>query len=363
MSAMRVFAAPLRYVQGPGALNALAEVAEPYGPRLLVITDPVVHAMLGRRIETALTGAGLTPVFGLLRGEITYAAIDELVLDLGTHGAGGVIGIGGGKALDAAKSVALKLELPVITVPTIASNDSPASGAMAIYDDTHTLIAVDRLPQHPAAVIVDTELIAQAPVAFLRSGIGDAISKKFEAEGCWSGAGLTPVGTRPLLSGQAIADACYATIRAHAVGALRACSEDEVTDDLEAVVEAVVLMSALGFENGGLSLAHAMTRGLMAARGASMAMHGLHVGWGLLVQLVILGRSSAEVSELKGFYREIGLPVSLGELGLVEPTPEELQDIVARSLGAPHIVNLPIAVDAALLTRAIAVVEQVAGRT
>jgi glycerol dehydrogenase len=195
----------------------------------------------------------------------------------------------------------------------------------------------------------------------LRSGIGDAISKKFEAEGCWSGTGLTPVGTRPLLSGQAIADACYTTIRAHAAEALRACSEDEVTDDLEAVVEAVVLMSALGFENGGLSLAHAMTRGLMAARDASTAMHGLHVGWGLLVQLVVLGRSSAEISELIGFYREIGLPVSLAELGLVDPTPEELQDIVARSLSAPHTVNLPFAVDAAMLSSAIAVVERAGG--
>jgi glycerol dehydrogenase len=362
MRSVRVFAAPVRYVQGPGALDLLGEVAQPYGPVLLVITDEVVLSLLGRRIETALTDAGLTPVFGLLQGEITYAAVQKLVATHAEDGAAVVIGVGGGKALDAAKSVALKLELPVIPVPTIASNDSPASGAMAIYDDMHTLVAVDRLPRHPEAVLVDTELIARAPVAFLRSGIGDAISKKFEAEGCWSGGGLTPVGTRPLLSGLAIADASYRTIRAQAVGAIRACEEDQVTDDLEAVVEAVVLMSALGFENGGLSLAHAMTRGLMNARGASAAMHGLHVGWGLLVQFVVLGRSKADLAELMGFYREIGLPVSLAELGLMDPTSEELQDIVCRSLDAPHTANLPVAVDGASLRSAITVVEQTARR-
>lgn len=358
MSPVRAFAAPVRYLQGPGALDTLGEAALPYGPHILVITDPVVHSMLGRRVEAAVTKVGLKPTFGLLQGEITYAAIDDLVVSHAQDGVGAVIGVGGGKALDAAKSVALKLGLPAITVPTIASNDSPASGAMAIYDNAHTLIAVDRLPRHPEAVIVDTEIIARAPVAFLRSGIGDAISKKFEAEGCSSGGGLTPIGTRPLLSAQAIADACYGTIRAHALGALRACKDDEVTDDLEAVVEAVVLMSALGFENGGLSLAHSMTRGLMAARGASAAMHGLHVGWGLLVQLVVLGRSPAELAELMGFYREIGLPICLADLGLIDPTPDELLDIVARSLDAPHTVNLPVAVTAASLSTAIAVVER-----
>lgn len=362
MSVIRTFVAPTRYLQGPGALDALGEAAAPYGPVALVITDPVVHSMLGRRVEATLAMAGMVPVFGMLAGEITHAAADDLAAVHAEAGAGVVIGVGGGKALDAGKSVALRLELPVITVPTIASNDSPASGAMAMYDDAHTLVSVDRLPRHPEAVVVDTELIARAPVAFLRSGIGDAVSKKFEAEACLVGGGQNLVGTRPLLSAGAIADACYSTIRAHAVGAIHACENDEVTDDLEAVVEAVVLMSALSFENGGLSLAHAMTRGLMPARGASTAMHGAHVAWGLLVQLVVLSRPLAEIDELMAFYREVGLPVSLADLDLPDPSPEELADIVVRSLGAPHIVNLPVTVDAASLTAAIAVVEQAGSR-
>jgi glycerol dehydrogenase len=360
VTSLRVFAGPGRYLQGPGALAELGEIAASYGPSPLIITDAPVLAMLGPRLEATLAMAGLNPVFDLLAGEITYAAVDALAATHADSGAGIVVGVGGGKALDAAKSVALRLGLPVITVPTIASNDSPASGAMAMYDDTHTLVGVDRLPRHPEAVIVDTELIAQAPAAFLLSGIGDAISKKFEAEGCLAGTGLTPLGTRPLLSGTALADACYYTIRRHAVAAVRACENNEVTDDLEALVEAVVLMSGLGFENGGLSLAHAMTRGLMRARGASGAMHGSHVGWGLLVQLVVLGRPTAEILELIAFYREVGLPASLVELGLADPTPDEIEDIVVRSLAAPHVVNLPVTVDVTSLTAAMATVERAA---
>jgi glycerol dehydrogenase len=359
MADLRAFGGPGRYLQGPGALDVLGEIVTPFG-RPLVITDPSVYALLGSRLHSTLAGAGLRPVFGLLDGEITYAAVDRLA---GGHAEDAVevlVGVGGGKVLDAAKGVALRLGRPVITVPTIASNDSPASGAIAMYDDAHTLISVDRLPQHPAAVIVDTELISRAPVAFLRSGIGDAIAKKFEAEGCWAGTGTTPLGTRPLLTAGAIADACYRTLRRHAVGAVQTCLDQIVSPDLEAVVEAVVLMSGLGFENGGLSLAHAMTRGLMQARGASTQMHGLQVAWGLLVQLAVLRRQPPEIAELMNFYRELELPTSLAALGLADPSAAEIEQLVALSLTAPHIRNLPERIDSATVIAAIATVERLA---
>ncbi len=364
-AAARVFAGPLRYVQGPGALDRLGELVAAFGARPFVVTDPVVASMLGARLEQSLAAAGLQPVFGMLDGEITYAAVEVLlgvldgVLD-GNATVDVVIGVGGGKALDAAKAVALRTGVPVVTVPSIASNDSPASGAVAMYDDAHVMISVDRLPQHPALVLVDTELIARAPADFLRAGIGDAISKKFEAEGCWAGTGVIPVGGRPLRTGLAIADACYRTIRAHGAAALQACSQDLVTDDLEAVVEAVILMSGLGFENGGLSLAHALTRGLVRARGAATAAHGRHVAWGLLVQLAVEARPDDELLDVAGFLRSLELPVDLAGLGMPDPTSAEIDAIAELTMTAPHVLNLGVPVDAALVTAAIGRIEELA---
>src|SRR5690606_29068786 len=104
------------------------------------------------------------------------------------------------------------------------------------------------------------KLIAAAPARFLRAGIGDAISKKFEADGCLAGTGITPFGTRPLLTAIAIGDACYNTLRQHAAIALESVERNEVNDAVEATVEATLLMSGLAFENGGLSLTHSLTR-------------------------------------------------------------------------------------------------------
>lgn len=350
---VRVFGAPGRYLQGPGALDALGTLAASYGAAPLIIGDAQVLSLLGSRLVMNLAKADLTPAFGTLKGEITRDAIAALAALGEEKESSLVIGVGGGKSLDAAKGVAMRLEVPMFTVPTIASNDSPTSAAVAIYDDSHAMIAVDRMARNPEVVLVDTALIAAAPVAFLRAGIGDALAKKFEAEGCRAGSGVTPFDTRPLHTAGAIADACYQILRAHAEAGLAACARNEVTDDLEAVVEAAVLMSGLGFENGGLSLAHALTRGLMRARGTTDAAHGDQVAWGLLVHLAAEGRSDEEIEDLIHFYRRIELPTCLAALGMPDPGEEDVTLIIDWTLTAPHLQNFASPLDRPTIEAAI----------
>ncbi len=356
----RIFGAPPRYLQGPGALDQLGIVAAPFGATPVVIGDAFILEKLRSRIETVLRAAGLTPTLLSFGGEITYPAVDDLKASLGDRVPSVAIGIGGGKSLDAAKALALKLGLDVITVPTIASNDSPTSASIAMYDNRHVMISVDRLSHNPQTVIVDTQLIANAPAAFLRAGIGDAISKKFEADGCLAGTGVTPFGTRPLLTGIAVADLCYRTLRRHAADALRAVERGEVDDSVEATIEAVILMSGLGFENGGLSLSHSLTRGLVKARGASKAIHGQHVAWGVLVQLAAEDRPDAEIADLIGFHRETGLACRLSDLGMEDATDAEIDDIAALTVTAPHLKNLGRPVTAADVASAIHRIEALA---
>ncbi|MDP2119270.1 MAG: glycerol dehydrogenase [Hoeflea sp.] len=358
---LRLFGAPARYLQGPGALDALPEHAARYGSTPLVIGDAYVMKMLGARVEALLKGAGLAPVLLTFDGEITRDAIAALADKVKGRDTSLVIGLGGGKSLDSAKGVAVLLDRPMFTVPTIASNDSPTSASIAIYDDRHVMIAVDRMERNPELVLVDTALIAEAPVGFLLAGIGDAISKKYEADGCAAGTGVTPFGTRPLITSIAIADCCYRTIRAHGVAAVEACKRNEVTPDLEAVVEATVLMSGLGFENGGLSLAHSLTRGIVKTRDAMNAIHGYQIAWALLVQWAAEDRPDAELVDLMEFYRVIGLPCSLPDLGMAGPTDAEIDQMAQWTMVAPHLGNLARPIDAARLAAAIRRVEGLAG--
>jgi glycerol dehydrogenase len=353
----RIFGAPHRYIQGPGALDELGRLAAVFGTNPVVIADTFILDMIGARLKTILDAAGLDAILHAFGGEITYAAIDAVQEALGDVRPSVAIGIGGGKSLDAAKALALKMSLEVITVPTIASNDSPTSASIAMYDDKHVMISVDRLKRSPEVVLVDTQLIASAPALFLRAGIGDAISKKFEAEGCLAGSGITPFGTRPLITAIVIADACYRTLREHAEQALKDAEKQEVSDALEATVEAVILMSGLGFENGGLSLSHSLTRGLVKARGAKDAIHGQHIAWGVLVQLAAEHRSDPEIMDLISFHRRIGLSTRLADLGMADPSIDEIGEIARWTMTAPHLANLPLAMDANTVAEAIVRVE------
>ena len=359
-SGNRLFASPGRYLQGPTALDQLGQIVQPFGTRPILVMDEPVCELIGDRVLSQLTAAGLAPHVALFTGEITYANVEQLTESCRGLGAGVVVGLGGGKVLDTAKAMSLRLGVPMVTVPTIASNDSPTSSVIAMYDDEHRLISVDKMVANPAAVIVDTSLIVEAPTRFLRSGIGDALSKVFEADACQNGTGMTPLGTRPLGIASAIGQQCYQTLRADSVQALLDCEDHLVTDAVERVVEAVVLLSGLSFENGGLSLAHSLTRGLMVTEGAKSLLHGYHVAWGAVVQLAAEGRSDSEVLELMSFVRATGLPASSGDLGIVAPLEPQHHVIATLTLTAPHLANFSKPVTETLIVEAIQRVDRLA---
>ncbi len=104
---------------------------------------------------------------------------------------------------------------------------------------------------------------------------------------------------------------------------------------LERVVEAALLMSGLGFESGGLSIAHAMTRGLSKVPGPREAMHGQQVAYGLLLQLMLEGRDTAFMVDLMDFYDVVGLPKSLADLSVTDTDDGTLGKIAEPSLAAP----------------------------
>jgi glycerol dehydrogenase len=203
---------------------------------------------------------------------------------------------------------------------------------MAIYDDHHTLTTIDTLDRSPLLVLADTALIADAPPRFLVAGMGDAIAKKFEAERAFADGSGNFFDGHATLTGLAIADACYRTLRQHGAAALEAAKAHRTSPAFEAVVEANILMAGLAYETCGLSYAHAIVRGLSKARGAEAAIHGLQVAYATLVQLALEGRDDGFITELMGFYAKVELPTSLTALGMAARTDPEIAEI-ARLTG------------------------------
>lgn len=350
----RIFVATSKYVQGQGVLDQLGDYAREIGHRPAIVIDADVQRLLGARITANF--APNTPIF-IFPGEVTHTAIDALAEQATAASADVIVGIGGGKALDAAKGVALKVSSRFVSVPTIASTDGPASRFIAVYDDNHVMTGVQQLPRNPDLVLVDTGVIASAPLRFLLAGVGDAIAKKFEAEACLAAGAATLHGTRASHTGLMAADACYRLIRKHGVPAVQAVEAKQVTEDVEALVEATVLLSTLGFENGGLSIAHAIARGFPYLARAAQTLHGEHVAYGLLVQLA-LEENWDTFADVHAFYREIGLPHRLAEFGLNKATDQEIRELAENSMESPSAKRFSKQVTAMLLEQGIRAVER-----
>jgi len=359
MSRLRTFGSPGRYFQGPGAIGELAGLAAGFGAKApMVVADAVVKALLQERLAAAL---GPRTCFADFSGECTAAEIDRLARQAGDIGADLILGVGGGKAIDTAKGVRIQRPVPLVIIPTIASNDSPTSRIAVVYTDEHQLLEVRRMDSNPDVVLVDTSVIAAAPLRFFVSGIGDALSKKFEAAQCLGSGSDNFYGGRPPLIATTIANACYETIRVHAEPALAALRRGELDEHVEQTVEATILLSGMAFENGGLSIAHSLTRGLSIVPGVAAALHGEQVAWGLLVQWVLEDRTEEFLADQLAFYRRIGLPRTLRELGLQGDPADAAATIAQDSWArAPYIRALAHPIDPARLEAAIRMTERFA---
>ena len=85
-----------------------------------------------------------------------------------------IIGLGGGKVIDAAKYSGFLRKLPFISIPTSASSDGFSSASASLIIDNRRNSVPARMAY---GIIVDTAVIKSAPERFLYSGIGDMVSK------------------------------------------------------------------------------------------------------------------------------------------------------------------------------------------
>lgn len=355
---LRILGAPALYVQGPDASLRIGDIAAGLGRNVLFVSDADVERLFAPRVRQSIEASGLAFSSVSFTGDLTPASVERMASAQRAWQPEVVIAAGGGKGVDAGKAVARALGTRLITLPTAPSNDGPTSRVFLLYDDHHRLLGVEKLPRNPDAVVVDTTILAAAPVELLVSGIGDAIVKRYEADQCIGAGGLNLFGGQATLLAAKLAQTCDEVVRKHAVAGLVAARAGRPDTSFEHLVEACILLAGIGFEGTGLSVAHSMTRGLTAVPETAGALHGRQVAYALLVQFVLEQRSDAFLAEQFAFYRAVGLPTGLRELGLAKPATQQLSTIAALTLDAPHIRNFERRLTHGDLVEAMARLEQ-----
>ncbi|MDR3277494.1 MAG: iron-containing alcohol dehydrogenase, partial [Oscillospiraceae bacterium] len=72
--------------------------------------------------------------------------------------------------------------LPVITVPTIAATCAAWAPCSIMYNDDGEFVEALQYEDAPVLIIADTDIIAKAPIRYLRSGASDALARWYEQQ-------------------------------------------------------------------------------------------------------------------------------------------------------------------------------------
>lgn len=346
--ALKVMLAPLRYVQGPNALLQMGEQLEVIGIKNpLILASPSAKKAVEATITQGLGAKNIKYAFTEFRGKSTWKEIDRIknVCIEGEHDA--IISCGGGKTLDTGRSAAAGAAVNVaklppefiprlgagvhcINVPTVAATDAPTSSASLVYTETGVVEAILVFPANPTVVFVDTAVIAKSPVRLLVSGMGDALATYFEAD--VSRRTATPcllTGCQSTRATQALARLCFDILMDYGVQAKLEAEAGVPGPGIEAVAEANVLLSGLGFESGGLSAAHAVGQSFayIHKHFEVPQYHGEAVAFGTLTQLIMEEREPEYLDKIFGFCKAVGLPTTFEEMTLKNVSEEALQTV------------------------------------
>ena len=309
----KVFVSPMTYRQGENVLwNHLEDILA-FGQKGLIVTDGFVYQMLGERLYQKLTKLG---------GEMFVWVTEE---DRPSETFDYIVALGGGRAIDLGKSLAFESNASCIVVPTSAATDAPTSRISEKYRNGY-FEKYSYYAKSPDLVLIDTAILINSPVHFLTAGIADGLSTSIEARTVRENRGVNTLGAAPTLAAEAIAEKCREVLLEFAEEAVEANEKHIVTPAFEAVIEANTLLSGIGFESGGLSIAHALHNAMVSLWGNEIkGSHGQIIALTTLQQLQIEGRKE-EFSRYQALFEKLELPITYEALSVL-PSANELQKV------------------------------------
>ena len=359
----RAIISPSRYVQGAGAIHQLGRYLSPIGSTPLVVADDLVWGLVGHDVEHALESAGLSFTRETFNGITTEGEINRIVDAIKRTGADVAVAIGGGSAIDTVKAAGHLAGIRWANCPTVASTDAPCSALSVLYTEAGEFHEYRFLPRNPDLVLVDSQIVANAPVSLLIAGVGDALATWIEARATSRSNSQTMAGGPPTLAATALAELSWNILWENTLPAIDAVRDNQVTPAVEKVIEANTLLSGIGFESGGVAAAHAIHNGLTGVPETHGLAHGEKVNIGSIAQLMLEGAPTSDIRDFIEFTTRIGLPTTLTEIGLRSDDRDSLKRVSdAATVPSETIHSMPFDVNSGDVLSALISLERFAVR-
>jgi glycerol dehydrogenase-like iron-containing ADH family enzyme len=293
----------------------------------------VGFATAERALYASVAEAGLPPPRDAAhRGPVTRDAIERLAAVAAAHDV--VIGVGGGRVVDAAKGAAHLARLPFVAVPTSPATCAATTALVVLYDEAGAWSGPLVVGSCPDVVVLDPAVLGAVPDRLLAAGVLDAWCKVEEVR--LAARTTADGGDTYLDAALALCEVLAARVDP-AAGALREGLPSAPTARA-ALAEAVIVLPGLvagaAGEGNKLAAAHAVHNALTLLRGHHRSLHGELVAFGVLVQLALDGAPPERLARRAAWTGALGVVPTLAALGCAayhrDPEP-----VLARMLAAP----------------------------
>jgi glycerol dehydrogenase len=335
--------APVQYISGPGTLDDCGRFIIKWGKNVLVSGGTRALKSVESKFFPALDAAKVKYEVNRFVGECSDENIAVIIEHAKRMAADAIIGVGGGKSIDSAKKAAEMCNLPIICIPTIAATCAAASAMSVIYTEEGVHKKDHYLVKNPNLVLVDTEVIANAPFEYFESGILDSLSKWHEGKAAFKGLANPNIFEMSALK---LAELLNEIMEKQAVNAVQSVKQRKDSEAVANITDLNIYLAAviqsIGKKTRGAA-AHALHTGLSVIPESHAILHGYKVGYGIVTQLFMEKADFAEIGRVVRFFRQLDLEPSFKGLGLPFEA-DLLRQVAEKAILSDPMENMPFEV-------------------
>jgi glycerol dehydrogenase len=320
---------PKHYLNKPGALAESGELISRFARRVFIVAGKTAFSVAGKTLLNSLDAAGISHEVWEYDGYPTSETSKEIARRAKLFGADALVSVGGGRITDTTKTAASFAGVEVIAIPTIASTCASFAPVAIMYTEEGAFTEPVHHQKAPLLVIADTDILTAAPIRYISAGIADTLAKWYEiAPALRHGSDFylrlnTQYGE--------LARSLLETTGLKVVADLKQGIQNP--DETREVIDAIFLLAGLC---GSIktphyvpSIAHPLYNAFSTIPELRAALHGEKVAFGLLVQGVLENQRRAELDHRLSVFSELGLPLTLKELGLTHGVDAKLAQVSA----------------------------------
>lgn len=313
---------PAEYINQAGILKRLPEIIEEHRyQKPTILTDEIVKNVVKDYLPDNLLQSWPVTIF---RGTASYEEIERLTKQFSDYDV--IVAMGGGQVMDTAKVVADQLKVGLINVQTVPSNCAAITTKSILYsEDEHAMVGFHRQSQAVGMVLLEPDLLKNAPYPYILSGIGDTLAKFYEIR-------LRLIEDKLDLVTAVIGRQFLEICRNEMLKVIDpvALEGQELTNFLDTIFLVAASVDGIADLDGRSVAAHAFYNAFVKIKGHGIKTHGELVALGILFQLHLEGNQDDYLNELITYYKKVGLPLYLSDVNLNDADLRAIADYISN---------------------------------